>query len=302
MERNTKLVYNEPDIKVQLGKMLINVLFINYEPPVPSWSFSVHSHSTYELHYIPSGYGFLKVMQQEYSISPGTFYLTGPGVFHEQTADRDNPMIEYCINFEIKHLKKQRRKADTFLENETEQLLKVLEGTKFWFGVDEFNSIELFHNIFQEIDLKLLGYFSSLQNYLSQIIINAARSFSNVKQASYDVPKKILDDSRRAEVDHYFINNRIKPSREELAAKLGLSIRQTERVLLKYFSMNFSQKLNSVRIEHAKALLLDTSLTINQIADKVGYASTNYFSRVFNNIVGISPGEYRNKQKSAASR
>jgi mannose-6-phosphate isomerase-like protein (cupin superfamily) len=82
---------------------MINVLTINYEPPVAGWSYGHHSHSGYEFHFIPQGKGVLEVGDRAFDIVPSTVYLTGPGVYHKQTADLSDPMSEYCINLELRH-------------------------------------------------------------------------------------------------------------------------------------------------------------------------------------------------------
>ena len=51
----------------------------------------------------------------------------------------------------------------------------------------------------------------------------------------------------------------------------------------------------SLRIENAKQLLLEKELSINKIAESVGFQDHNYFSRVFKNRVGISPSDYRQR-------
>lgn len=45
--------------------------------------------------------------------------------------------------------------------------------------------------------------------------------------------------------------------------------------------MNFSTYLSTVRMEHAKKLLIDTNDTIAAIGDAVGYADQKYFSQLF---------------------
>ena len=52
-----------------------------------------------------------------------------------------------------------------------------------------------------------------------------------------------------------------------------------------------------IRMEHAKELLLDTSLPINEIGLKVGYNSSSYFCDAFKKEVGISPIKYRSKYR-----
>ena len=57
--------------------------------------------------------------------------------------------------------------------------------------------------------------------------------------------------------------------------------------------INYSAYLTSIRIEKAKELLKKLDLNISQIANQVGYASTRYFSRIFEQESGMKPSEYR---------
>ena len=65
--------------------------------------------------------------------------------------------------------------------------------------------------------------------------------------------------------------------------------------LLNSTGKSFSELLNEIRIENAKKLMEDSSLHISDIAERVGFADTAHFSRVFKKCTGISAGEYRNK-------
>jgi two-component system response regulator YesN len=57
--------------------------------------------------------------------------------------------------------------------------------------------------------------------------------------------------------------------------------------------MNFSDYLINYRIDVAKEFLKSCSLSIGEIAEKIGYLETKYFSKLFNKVVGIKPSEYR---------
>jgi AraC family transcriptional regulator len=52
--------------------------------------------------------------------------------------------------------------------------------------------------------------------------------------------------------------------------------------------------LANLRIERARQLLVERTLTINEVAAAVGYQSQSHFTRVFKAITGLTPGEYRN--------
>lgn len=56
---------------------------------------------------------------------------------------------------------------------------------------------------------------------------------------------------------------------------------------------NFNTYVNRIRIDASKKLLLDNTLSLADVANFVGYEDQSYFTKVFKNIVGISPGRYR---------
>jgi len=66
------------------------------------------------------------------------------------------------------------------------------------------------------------------------------------------------------------------------------------KLLNRHTGKSFYDILNSIRIEKAKALLMDPSLKIGEIAELVGYADTAHFARTFKKLEGMSANEYRN--------
>jgi len=65
--------------------------------------------------------------------------------------------------------------------------------------------------------------------------------------------------------------------------------------LLNSTGKSFSDVLNEIRIENAKELMEDSSLHIADISERVGFADTAHFSRVFKKYTGMSANEYRNR-------
>ena len=66
------------------------------------------------------------------------------------------------------------------------------------------------------------------------------------------------------------------------------------KLLNRYTEKSFYDILNSLRIEEAKKLLADPSLRIGDVGERVGYADTAHFARVFKKLAGMSANEYRN--------
>lgn len=57
--------------------------------------------------------------------------------------------------------------------------------------------------------------------------------------------------------------------------------------------VNFLTYLTNIRMEHAKKLLLSTSLSIAEVSEQSGYGDYRVFTKVFKKSEGITPSQYR---------
>lgn len=60
--------------------------------------------------------------------------------------------------------------------------------------------------------------------------------------------------------------------------------------------MGSNSYVSKIRIEQAVKLLKTTDLSINDIADAVGFSSSRYFDRVFKETMGCSPSQFKEQQ------
>lgn len=79
----------------------------------------------------------------------------------------------------------------------------------------------------------------------------------------------------------------------KLAAAVGLSRRQLERLFMTELKMSPARAYKQVRVEHAKALLLQSKSPLIEIALEVGFTSASHFAREFKSIVGQTPKQFR---------
>lgn len=68
-------------------------------------------------------------------------------------------------------------------------------------------------------------------------------------------------------------------------------------LMKKRLGVSVSTYVNKLRVERAKAFLLDTNDTMLSIAMRVGFSDANYFARVFQQLIGISPSEFRRRYR-----
>ncbi|MDK2808640.1 MAG: two-component system, response regulator YesN [Clostridiales bacterium] len=107
---------------------------------------------------------------------------------------------------------------------------------------------------------------------------------------------------KREDISNYTIKRAINYIREhykegitqeEVARKLEVTPEYLSTLFYREMEINYSTFLKQFRISHAKRLLKGTNLRIYEIAKEVGYNDPKYFIRVFKEVQGQSPKEYR---------
>lgn len=83
---------------------------------------------------------------------------------------------------------------------------------------------------------------------------------------------------------------------QELADLIGYSVTYFTRRFREETGFGISDYAKAVRIERAKILLGTTDDSVQDISDKLGFTTRNYFTKCFREITGMTPIEYRNKR------
>lgn len=85
-------------------------------------------------------------------------------------------------------------------------------------------------------------------------------------------------------------------SLETIAAQVYVSPCYLSVIFKKEANITFKNYLINTRIGKAKELLETTDMKIYEVAEKVGYTDTRYFSELFQRVEGITPTQFRAKQ------
>lgn len=84
-------------------------------------------------------------------------------------------------------------------------------------------------------------------------------------------------------------------SLNSLAVQFGITGNYLSGLFKKQCGTNFSVYLEKIRIEHAERMLKHSDATIDEIAQRVGYISSDSFRRAFRRVCGITPSQFRDK-------
>jgi transcriptional regulator GlxA family with amidase domain len=134
-------------------------------------------------------------------------------------------------------------------------------------------------------------------NALEVLQIEKARSASDIQPR-----RPLYDDYDDARVKaamitmEQFVDGSI--SIQKLAAMVGLSRRQLERIFIDKTGMSPAKAYNRVRMERAKSILVQSKAPLIEIALDVGFENASQFTRTFKRTFGQTPSQHR----AAASR
>lgn len=111
--------------------------------------------------------------------------------------------------------------------------------------------------------------------------------------AAQDDAQDMLDQVR-SQIRRALIHG--EPRIEDIAEGLGLSAHSLQRKLSEH-KCSFSQLVDELRFAMARHYLGETSLSISETAETLGYSETSAFSRAFRRWAGASPRAYRGAQE-----
>ncbi len=91
-------------------------------------------------------------------------------------------------------------------------------------------------------------------------------------------------------------NSQLPLTRESVAEHFALAPNHISRLFRQQGLMRFNDYLNLVRINRAKFMLRNYSLTLKEVAANCGYGEVAYFCRIFKKITKETPTQYRGVQ------
>ena len=238
----------------------------------------------YQLVYITNGNGYFESTHcSQKKIQAGTVFILFPGEWHRFKPQPSTGWDEYWVGFDGSILKKLFGKK-----------FFPLTGAILDIGLHD-NILTLFNDIIKASEAEKAGY----QPYISGAVLHLlGQVYMLAKQQS--IP---LDDQAEAIVNKakILLRNGIdcKLSISEVAKELKVSYSWFRKTFKTYTGIAPGQYLQQLRVEQAKLLLRDRSVSVKSIAYDLNFASAFHFSALFKAKTGLSPAQY---QKQFARR
>jgi AraC family transcriptional regulator len=91
------------------------------------------------------------------------------------------------------------------------------------------------------------------------------------------------------------LQNRFRESwtLQSLAKESGISRARLAQLFRQQLGSSIHKVLNEIRVEHARNLLKESGLSVSEISQDCGFATSQHFARVFRDITGSTAAAYR---------
>ena len=239
---------------------------------------SMHEHDHLcELLLVSQGAGIYMIHGRRYTAQKGNLIIYNSRTVHDEFGGSGSNLVTYCIA--IGGLRIDGLPADHLLPDGYCPVQPLRQ---------HFAEVQ---SLFDAIEKEAKSH-AEIANYLTMALITKLAAFLREEGLQEEQQTPTLAAKARAFIDKNY----------KEAIRLG-DIATATHTNAYYLSHLFKAEIGLSpmkyvilrRIGEAQNLLINTDMTITQIAAQVGYNNSNYFQNVFKGALDMTPGEYRRK-------
>lgn len=236
-----------------------------------------HYHSLYEIYFLEEGNCTYIIDNRVYNVQSGDIVIIPDGIIHHTKYDniRHSRILINCNGDYIPDSARLSVSSGNYLYRNptlTDEAKRILEKTEAEYNLNDNLSDEIISCLTHSL------FYLLMRNTESCIDINDGNRI--IEQAVSFIKENFSSDLTLS----------------MLAKKFSVSPEHFSRLFKKETGLGFSKYLNSLRLQYAEQLLRNSeSRNITQIAEICGFEDSNYFSKKFKEVYGISPKKLQKK-------
>lgn len=231
--------------------------------------------------YCCDGSGWCEINKKYHRITKNQFFVIKANTAHSYGADKNSPWSIFWIHFTGKH--------STLFESMFNRIGYIEKPI----SSSQEDRSHLFESILENLEL---GYGIENLHYTTLCLWHLLGSFQYIPQFQRSNKTKTTDSIQQA----------IGFMKEHISERLTLStIAKSVSYSPSHFGVLFTQKTNTTPLDYFNQLKIQkactyldfTNMQIKEIASELGFYDSYHFSKVFRKYIGLSPVNYRQKQK-----
>jgi len=264
-----------------------------------------HRNGGFELHYIAEGHLHWEIEGRPFLVPPRSVFFTFPWEKHGSCVDFEPGHFFHFVVFRLQNpraddLNKMRLvKSFGLPESEQQQIFSKLAATRNRCLAASPDLAWLIARLTRELTqpgmMARTNVIALSRTVLCELIKNLRPSKIKTKNDSAS-ERQVLRFADRLRLQC------AKPwTLQTMASACGLKRTQFEKLTKELTGDTPRLLLNRFRVRSAQQFLKGGDESITEIALNTGFGSSQYFSKIFKNLTGITPSQYRHGRGSLAT-
>lgn len=243
-----------------------------------------HFHDYFELYFLDNGERYHYYNDKIFKIQAGSCIIFPPYTMHRSYSDKDCPFSRFVLYFRPEVITSDNLR--TFLYN---------SDTVYIPDPDNLKNLRRFIYLFLDTQNKTSAfkheYISTLTNLILVMVAEMNQS-----------QKGIVQQNRTTQIIDYINNNYDHDiSLQNLSDMLHVSEYYLCREFKKNTNRTISDYIKRTRIMNAERLFIETDKNVTEVSLMTGFSNLTHFYRVFKDITGCSPSEYRKSIRKSSN-
>ena len=251
---------------------------------------SPHFHSYYELYFMQEGSCRFFVLDTAYHLRTGDFILVPPGTYHIVSYEEKGLHDRFALYFDDERVDPSLSPFLTgFLGQETacHRHLPHESVSSLLSLLNQMLELYVLNNEYGE---KMLEYLFPV--FLLFLTRNMTLPAEYRQGKHTDEAVEAVTAVTRYLASHFTENL----SLSETARMAGFTPTYFSRKFKEIVGIGFRDYLTHIRLREAERLLRTTSLPVQEVSVRSGFAGANYFGDVFTSVYGLSPRAFRKRE------
>lgn len=238
----------------------------------------------YHVHFILSGRGTLEMAGNVYSLRRGQIFVTVPGVDVFYYSEPEDPWHYAWVSF-------NGSKAELYLEKAG--LTKECPVRELYGEPEEF--LTIIEEILNHHEVTVANELTrtALLYQILALMVNSQNE--NLERQKKPLPHDYSPDVYVDNALNYIHNHYAHAKVSDIASYIGITRSYLTHIFKEKMEISPQEYLLSYRLEQGSRLLRTTGMSVQEVAESIGYENPLTFSKMFKNVYGLSPKNYRLK-------
>jgi AraC-like DNA-binding protein len=263
---------------------------VHYFEYAKDFAYSGEVHDFWELVYADKKNLFITAGAKEIELEAGQMYLHKPNEFHNIRCDGKRAANSIIISFDCStpELMNVAGRVITLGENERRLIGSVVKEASASFATPLGNP---YTNVMELSQAGGFGTQQMIRLSVEMLLIRLIRK--NINEGPVKIKK---NNALLAQIIDFLTENvEKKLTFEDILKHFNLSASVVKKIFREQMGCGIMDYFVRLKVDKAKELIREENYTFTEIAESLGFSTSQYFTTVFKRVSGMTPSEYARK-------